>query len=560
MYQNLSILKLALVAAGAIWGMSACTKNNSPKSQNQDTNTVVTTSTDPILTGTDNLNDTSLDTASGTLPDTDSADSTVVDILSTDDTLQDTANDTVSDTGTDTLSVFDTNTSIDTVTDTATIGDTDRDTATDTAPPVDTSTEWNDWIFGDYSKCTDSGDDTDSDTFDVCEAVEMEFERILTRAVILLDKSGSMGSGSYDTDSELVTNWDLATNAVRNIVTNYDSDVSFGLDVFPREPYDIMDTILMDIAPANGSAILSELDNLSAGGGTPLLESIRQYVRQYTYYTQDVDTDTITSIDTNPFAGTDPFADTSLHSDTNTATDTDSDSDTAIDTSSDQCQYACTTICQSLTGVSVNGTCEAAGAECCNLRPTTVTLPDDYAWHKYAPNFMDGQGESYLIVISDGEDYSATPEILGEYARILLEQYGIKSIAIGFGNGASEEQLNAIASNGGTSFTEFLKAEDGAALNAALNSIAEVVAVSCDFELGTLNQDDVNLERVIITFDGETIPRSDSACASGVGWMWKDTSQTTIQLCDQACNDLQNGSVENMEIQIACSDDDIVVE
>ena len=420
--------------------------------------------------------------------------------------------------------------------DTASQVDTGVDTNTATDTVVETPTEtvdttWSDWIFGDYASSTDSDSIIDSDSdFEICEAVTVEFEQILARAVILLDKSGSMGTSNVGG----VSLWELATNAVEDIVTGYENDISFGFDTFPRDNSSaIYEQILMDVAPLNADPILAEMSTLSANGGTPLLESIKQYVSQYTYYSLATDTDSDTTLDT----------------DTNT--------DTGVDPN--QCPFACSSICDTITGLPVGGTCNGIGEQCCDLRPQ-YSLPENAVWRKYAPIFMDGTGQSYLIVISDGEDYSATPEILGEFARIMLQQYGIRSIAIGFGAGASEEQLNAIAANGGTPFTTFLDAADGAELTTALNSIAQVVAVSCDFDLGSFDEDVVDYDKVIVTFDGEMVPRNDSDCAGNQGWSWRDASRTAIHLCDFACSDLQKQNVENLEIEIACHEGDVIVE
>ena len=110
----------------------------------------------------------------------------------------------------------------------------------------------------------------------------------------------------------------------------------------------------------------------------------------------------------------------------------------------------------------------------------------------YAPIFLNGEAQSYLVIISDGEDtcggetipidlglgipielpVAATTEQLTDVTSELLINHDIKTIVIGFGDGINSDQLNAIAAQGGTEFTEYLNASNGDELADALKSIA----------------------------------------------------------------------------------------
>jgi hypothetical protein len=139
-----------------------------------------------------------------------------------------------------------------------------------------------------------------------------------------------------------------------------------------------------------------------------------------------------------------------------------------------------------------------------------------------------------------------------------LADLGIGTIVIGFGDGANPDQLNAIAAAGGTVFDTYIDAQDGDALDAALNDIASTVVVSCLFKLNNYDPETVNTDRVNVLFDGTPVPR-DNGCAKGEGWTWADDERTTIQFCEGACTQIENDSVDSIQIQIACSDSDVVV-
>jgi hypothetical protein len=187
----------------------------------------------------------------------------------------------------------------------------------------------------------------------------------------------------------------------------------------------------------------------------------------------------------------------------------------------------------------------------------------------YAPQFMDSKGNSYLVIISDGMDTcgdngqfdregGASAAQLSEVASQLNEDSGIKTIVIGFGEGADPDQLDAIARAGGTQFTEHFDASDGDELTEALGSIAEAVVVSCRFEIGEVDKSELNLDLVNVFFDDEAIPR-DVDCSRNTGWTWTDSNRTTIEFCQEACNQIKANEVDNFQLEIACSADDLII-
>ena len=196
----------------------------------------------------------------------------------------------------------------------------------------------------------------------------------------------------------------------------------------------------------------------------------------------------------------------------------------------------------------------------------------NYTDVSYAPVFLDGSGGSYLVIISDGKDTcgqsgvfsfdgpGATPEQLAAVTTNLKNLFGIRTIVIGFGEGADEgpDQLNAIAQAGGTQFTTYLEASNGDELKAALSQIAESVVVSCEFHVGSFQSSNVDFNRVVVTFDGDQVGRDDG-CKQNEGWTWTSEAHTTIEFCETACDQLEAGGVQQVKVVLACSEADVEI-
>ena len=174
-----------------------------------------------------------------------------------------------------------------------------------------------------------------------------------------------------------------------------------------------------------------------------------------------------------------------------------------------------------------------------------------------APEIYGDDGDNYLLVISDGEDegcFDGDPvSALTTHTRNILATHGIKSFAIGFGStsGTLASELNAIASNGGTSFTTFLHAEDGAALAAALESIASSV-ITCDYVLDDPGPS-ADPDQVNFYLDGTVVPM-DEGCTetSGAGWHWLDAEHTTVEFCGDYCTQIRGGTIGVITATFGC--------
>jgi len=180
-----------------------------------------------------------------------------------------------------------------------------------------------------------------------------------------------------------------------------------------------------------------------------------------------------------------------------------------------------------------------------------------------APEIYDPGSNNYLIVISDGEDegcYDGSPSsALADHTSSILDEHGIKSIAIGFGStsGSMSSELNAIASNGGTPYTTFLEAEDGGALEAALVDIASTVA-TCVYVLDDPGEgaDETNVNFYVNDGSGGdpvVIPR-DEGCTedSGAGWDWVGDDYTTVVFCGDYCASILDGTIGDITATFGC--------
>jgi hypothetical protein len=177
-----------------------------------------------------------------------------------------------------------------------------------------------------------------------------------------------------------------------------------------------------------------------------------------------------------------------------------------------------------------------------------------------APEMYSTEGDSYLVVVSDGQDegcFSGDPvAALAEHTRNILADHGIRSFAIGITDvtvGELADELNAIASSGGTAFTSFLPADDGPALAAALESIASSV-ITCVYVLDAL---DPTADPELVNFylpDGSVIPMDEDCTeTTGAGWHWTDATHTAVEFCGDYCTRIKSGEITGITATFGCS-------
>jgi von Willebrand factor type A domain len=183
----------------------------------------------------------------------------------------------------------------------------------------------------------------------------------------------------------------------------------------------------------------------------------------------------------------------------------------------------------------------------------------------YAPVFSGPGANRYLVLVSDGQDTCGKNGISGTFSSTIKSDLtqvtqdvlgtGVLTFVIGFGDGVSQGQLNAVAGAGGTGLTTFFEAEDQATLDAALSNIG-AASISCTFAI-SLPEPDSDYDKVNIYLDGDNLGW-DEDCAQGKGWTWTDDTHKEILFCDEACATLKSGKISNMTATFGCKSQPVV--
>ena len=91
-----------------------------------------------------------------------------------------------------------------------------------------------------------------------------------------------------------------------------------------------------------------------------------------------------------------------------------------------------------------------------------------------------------------------------------------------------------------------------------MESIGTEFSVSCTYDIGEQDPEEMNLDMVNVRFDSVAVPRDDD-CAAQTGWHWADEERTVIEFCKSACATLKSGAVSEISGEIACTPEDIVI-
>ncbi len=306
------------------------------------------------------------------------------------------------------------------------------------------------------------GNIDDIDSANVCDLVEQGVGKTTGKVMLLQDISSSMSEELGNGQSK----WEVARQALTNMVNEYNAEVEFGLDLFPVAEECIVGTsAAIDTAPNNAQTVAGELAATELSRTTPLYLAMSNFLDQ-----------------------------------------------------------------------------------------------------AYAPNLTEQGADSYLVVISDGQDScgkdgqfqgNVSPQDLASVTNSLLSELGIKTFVIGFGSGVDPQQLNAIAEAGGTQYDTYFDAQDEDALNTALDSIGQAVVVSCLYQIGDVDPT-ADLDLTNIYFDGNGLLRGNS-CDGDADWAWGNDEKTQIEFCPAACSMLESGEVEELKVLIMCTEDDVII-
>jgi hypothetical protein len=160
---------------------------------------------------------------------------------------------------------------------------------------------------------------------------------------------------------------------------------------------------------------------------------------------------------------------------------------------------------------------------------------------------------SYVVLLSDGAQSNGCNSAGADNGTtgIINSMFsgGIKTFVIGFGSGSDAAQLNTFALAGGVPAndptTKFYKAENAAALDAVLKTIA-TKAQSCDLSLKETPPDPSKL--YVFGAGNAALPRDAS---HQTGWDYS-AQDNRITFYGQTCEDLKSGKLTGLEVVFGC--------
>jgi hypothetical protein len=163
----------------------------------------------------------------------------------------------------------------------------------------------------------------------------------------------------------------------------------------------------------------------------------------------------------------------------------------------------------------------------------------------------DTDRTNYVLLVTDGQDTcSGNPS---SAAQNLFEQTpSVKTFVVGFGGGVDAGELNDTAEEGGTARpgpTKYYQADNAAELQAALDTILGSV-LSCQFQLDQVPED---LADLYVYADGTQVDRDQT---QSEGWDY-DAGSGTLTFYGQVCQDLQDGTITDLNIVYGCPDPDV---
>jgi hypothetical protein len=166
-------------------------------------------------------------------------------------------------------------------------------------------------------------------------------------------------------------------------------------------------------------------------------------------------------------------------------------------------------------------------------------------------SLQDTSRTNYVLLITDGQETCGGNPTAA--ARNLFQQTPrVRTFVVGFGGGVDANELNDIATEGGTARpgpTKYYQADNAAELQAALDTILGSV-LSCEYQLDQVPED---LADLYVYADGTLVDRDPS---QSEGWDY-DPASGTITFYGQVCRDLQDGTINDLNIVYGCPDPDV---
>lgn len=104
-----------------------------------------------------------------------------------------------------------------------------------------------------------------------CAGDQFVAQAVPPNVLIMLDRSSSMRDKIGGS-----TKWEIAVNAIENLLVQFGDQVRFGLMLYPMRTSCGVGEILVDVGPGTANDILAALDSNAPGGSTPIGNSLAQ--------------------------------------------------------------------------------------------------------------------------------------------------------------------------------------------------------------------------------------------------------------------------------------------
>jgi hypothetical protein len=194
--------------------------------------------------------------------------------------------------------------------------------------------------------------------------------------------------------------------------------------------------------------------------------------------------------------------------------------------------------------------------------PTFAALSGASIWAT-AYQTAHPEEQAVIVLVTDGEPFGCETNA-NNIAQIAADAYttaGVLTYAVGL-TGSSEQQLNQIASSGGTD-QAFFVSDGSTATQDLLNALIAIkgMALACDFPVPTATSSGMDIDPHLInvnyTSGGMEIELglvgSEAECGAQQAWYYDDpTSPTRIILCPGTCSSITSDITAEIEILAGC--------
>jgi len=162
------------------------------------------------------------------------------------------------------------------------------------------------------------------------------------------------------------------------------------------------------------------------------------------------------------------------------------------------------------------------------------------------PLIQDPSRNNYVLLLTDGEERCGGNGAAAVAALRALDPE-VRTFVVGFGDGVSAAELDAMAEAGGTALPgspKYFQADDEASLIAAFSTIGGMV-LTCSYEIRDTGLD-LQPDDIHVFFDGAEVPHDPAS-----GWEY-DRASSRIVFHGPACDALRGGRVKDLVIVHAC--------